>query len=348
MTNVVNVLVVDDSTTTRKMLTGLINSTPGMRVVGEALDGEQAVRMAIDLRPNLILMDLTMPKMNGVEATSQIMHRAPTPIVMVSASIEAYVTDVAFEAMNAGALMLMPKPNPFHDEEIEHLINTMRAMAQVKVIHHAKPAPKIEARGVQEVAILTAKNHPEIIAIGASTGGPAALSEILSGLPANFPVPVVITQHIAADFVSSMAQWLNTVTPLRVEVAQIGDMPRPGVVYIAPGDRHLQVTVSHRFLITETPQTAYMPSCDIFLKSVAKSYGDRAIGMVLTGMGDDGARGLRAMYEAGAFTIAQDESTSVVYGMPRAAAELGGVCQVMPLPGIASALVQLCTQEQSS
>ncbi len=348
MSAVLKVLIVDDSATTSRMLTDSINATADMRVVGEARNGRQAIQMTHDLRPDVILMDLVMPEMDGLEATREIMHATPTPIVVVSASLKSQETEIAFRAISAGALTVQRKPagpgNPAHPAEIGQLLNTLRAMAGVRVIHHWKRTEqRALATPTPALPAAPAVAPPEIVAIVASTGGPAALSTIAQALPPDFPLPIVVVQHIAPDFVPSLAGWLATVSPLRVELARASEAPRPGCIYLATGGEHLTLTQGHRFAVNGAANgsSPHVPSGDVLLESVARSYGARAIGVVLTGMGNDGARGLRAMYDAGAYTIAQDEATSVVFGMPNQARLMGGVRRVLPLPEIPQALIRL-------
>lgn len=353
MAKTVRVLIVDDSPTARQMLAGLINSTSDMRVVGEAVDGRQAVDKVQELQPDVILMDLVMPNMDGLESTREIMALAPTPIVVVSASLEQWETDIAFQAISAGALTLRRKPvgpnDPDHPKQSAALLSVVRAMADVRVIHHWRrnhraapvPAPTDHPLTVTRPAIA-----PEIVAIVSSTGGPAALSQILRELPADFPLPIVVVQHIAPDFVASLADWLNHVTPLPVTIARLNEHPQPGHVYLAPGDVHLRLAHGGRFTLTDQPDSArHIPSGDVLFESVAESYGARAIGLLLTGMGSDGARGLRRLHETNAFTIAQDEATSVVFGMPREAIALGAARRVLPLDDMPHVLMILSGME---
>jgi two-component system chemotaxis response regulator CheB len=346
MPKILNVLVVDDSPSVRQLLEHIVNSAPDMRAVGLAKDGLEAVQMTHDLHPDVILMDLIMPRMDGLEATSEIMNAVPTPIVLITASLELYETGIAFRAMSLGALAVQRKPDgPAHAEHTVQaalLLNKLRLMADVQVIRHRKgrATPLVSHSRPEESVSLSAP--PEIIAIVASTGGPAALVTIIQQLPPDFAIPIVIVQHISPDFVDSLRSWVARTTSLMVAVARPGERPLPGSVYLAPGGRHLRLTRSHRFEMDGNPSTAYhIPSGDILLESVGQSYGKHAIGAVLTGIGDDGARGLRVMSDAGAFTIAQDEATSAVYGMPKAALALGGVRQILPLSDIAPALVRL-------
>lgn len=348
MSKILNVLIVDDSSTARELLSQIVNNAPDMRAVGPAKDGLEAVQMAQALHPDIILMDVIMPRMNGLEATREIMYAMPTPIVLVSASLESHETNIAFQAMSLGALALHRKPNgPMHVDhvlEAAALVNKVRLMAGVQVIRHRKS-------DVSGVPVLSQPRDewpglsapPEIIAIVASTGGPAALVAIIQQLPPDFAVPIVIVQHISADFVDSLRSWIARMTSLQVALAQPDVQPVPGSIYLAPGGKHLRLTHNRRFSLDEDAGTAYhVPSGDILLESVGQSYGKRAIGVVLTGIGDDGARGLRTMCDTGAFTVAQDEATSVVYGMPKVAHDLGAVRQVLPLPEIAPALIRLC------
>ncbi len=343
-----DVLVVDDSRTSRQMLVQLVNSAPDMHVIGEASDGAEAVQVTARLRPKVILMDIVMPQMDGLQATREIMSSQPTPIVLITASLEEQETDIAFQAIRAGALTVLQKPRGSlkgeYSAQANGLLGTLRTMAGVHVIRHwTRPhpttapdhAPQAKVSGNLTVAA-------EIVAIASSTGGPAALSEIIKNLPHNFPLPIVIVQHIASDFVSSLTGWLRGVTSLKVEIAVPGRRPEAGTVYIAPSGGHLKLNRMHAFELDPVQgATLHMPSGDSLLGSVAASYGARAIGVVLTGMGDDGARGMRAMHDAGAFTIAQDEESCVVYGMPQEAVKHGGVKQVLPLTEIAPFLVKL-------
>lgn len=338
------VLVVDDSATSRKLLNHIINSAPDMQVAGEAVNGVQAVSMTEQMRPDVILMDLIMPEMDGLEATREIMLQTPTPIVVISASLENSETDIAFRAINSGALAVQPKPgSPEHPEyysKVSTLLTTLRAMSKVQVIHHwgsrgNKPATLSQAT----VTVPTPAARPEVIAIASSTGGPAALSEIMKNLSKDFPIPILIAQHIAPDFVPSLANWLNSVGNTHVTIAQSGDLVRPGVTYLSPGGAHLTVTQNCRIYLDRNQSSArYVPSGDVLLDSVARAYGSRAVGVVLTGMGDDGSRGLRAMFSRGAMTVAQDEASSVVFSMPHEAIKLGVVKHVLPPPEIAQFL----------
>ncbi len=342
----VKVLIADDSPTARQTLTHIIHQAGDMTVVGEAHNGKQALELTGKLRPDVVLMDITMPEMDGLEATGEIMHFTPTPIVIVSGTLEGRETEIAFQAIKAGALTVLPKPSAFGTTEFmldsARLQSTVRAMAGVSVIHHWKPR-QITSKKARESRLSA---HPEIVGIVSSTGGPAALNEILGRLPADFPAPVVIVQHIAPDFLPSLVKWLDGQSALKVCIAEPGTQPQRGYAYVAPGQAHLKFDVRNQFALDSQIPARHVPSGDVLLASIAERFKARAVGVVLTGMGDDGARGLRAMFDAGAFTIAQDESSSAVYGMPREAAELGAVCEVLPIGDIPGVLIDLARTAQ--
>lgn len=342
----IKVLLVDDSPTARLMLSQIITSAPDLQLVGQAVDGLQAVQMVVDLSPDIILMDVTMPRMDGLAATREIMSIKPTPIVVISETAESNETNLAFEAVSAGALQLMRKPGAprtrSYEAYVKQLLDTLRSMSSVRVIRHIKTARPAAADGRTPLAAspgVAAKC--EIVAIASSTGGPQTLGEILKNLSTTFRPPVVIVQHIAPDFVGPLVDWLSTLSKLPIQIAQAGNRPQPGTIYIAPGGKHLQLTSEHNFALTDNPANVpHIPSGDVLLESVARSYGARAAGVVLTGMGADGARGLRRMYDAGALTIAQDEASCIVFGMPQQAIALGAARMTLPPLEIAKTLLQ--------
>lgn len=343
MVSRLSVLIADDSPTARQLMAHMINATADMSVIAEASSGKQAVQMSCDLRPDVILMDIVMPGLNGLDATREIMKVAPTPIVMVTASLESHETDIAFEAIRLGALAVMKKPvglrRPDFSAQSSALANTVRAMAGVHVIHHHQP-DDTAYRLQEKLPVAQRYGKPEIVAIVSSTGGPAALSEIFKRLKSDFDLPVVVVQHISPEFLPSLVEWLSSVTPLSVEIARAGGQPLPGHIYFAPGDAHLCLSRNRRFEFHTHTTTPYIPSGDILMDSVATSYGSNAIGVLLTGMGSDGARGLHAMYSAGAYTIAQDRATSVVFGMPQEAIALGAARAVLPIQAVAQAVIE--------
>ena len=327
------------------MLSQMITSAPDLKLVGQAVDGLQAVQMVVDLCPDIVLMDVTMPRMDGLQATREIMNVKPTPIVVISETAASNETNLAFEAVNAGALQLMRKPGApkslGYDAYVKQLLDTLRSMSSVRVIRHMKAARPVGVGKTMPATAPGANENYEIVAIASSTGGPQTLGEIMKNLSASFSVPLVIVQHIAPDFVVPLVDWLNTLSKLPVRVAQAGTRPQPGNVYVAPGGKHLQLTSEHNFALTDNPANVpHIPSGDVLLESVARSYGSHAVGVVLTGMGADGARGLRHMYDAGAMTIAQDEASCIVFGMPQQAIALGGARLTLPPLEISKLLLQ--------
>jgi two-component system, chemotaxis family, protein-glutamate methylesterase/glutaminase len=345
------VLVTEDSVVARALLVSIINRDPGLEVVGEARDGEQAVKLAADLKPDVITMDVHMPKLDGLEATRRIMAETPTPIVVISA-IDPKDVKMSFEALNSGALAVLAKPSgpmaPDFNERAAEIVSTVKNMAGVRVVRRrprlAAPPPTADRRPPSAeppaAAPATSRRRIELVAIGSSTGGPDALGKIIGGLPGHAPVPILIVQHITVGFHQGLVDWLNNVTPLSVKLGEEGHRPVPGEVILAPGEHHMAVDSSKRLtLTTESPVRGHRPSATHLFSTVAKVYGANALGVILTGMGDDGADGLVELRRAGGWVIGQDEATCVVYGMPREAAARGAVTEVLPLPEIAGAIV---------
>ncbi len=347
MSRVIRVLVVDDSSVVRTILTSMLESVPGLEVVGEAKDGEEAVRLAASLRPNVITMDIRMPRMDGLEATRQIMCTTPTPIVVVASSVYESDLNIAFNAVEVGALTVVEKPHGLSEADLEmvrdQLVTAVRLMSDVQVVmlwSNSQQATQVTRRTVCLGAGPMAT--PEVIAIGASTGGPGILHQILRGMPGDFSIPIVIVQHITSGFGQGFAHWLGSVTPLRVAVAQEGEQVAPGQVLIAPDDVHLTVTRERIIHLERSkPISGRRPSATRLFESVARSYGRAAVGVVLTGMGDDGADGLEAMRQAGGHVIAQTEESCVVYGMPKVAIERGIADEILGPDEIASVLRNL-------
>ncbi len=347
----IRVLVVEDSPTVRHYLTTLINETPGLEVIGEARDGDEALTMTAELQPDVISMDIRMPGVDGLEATRRIMNRHPTPVVIVSGLLEREV-DLSFQALQAGALAVVEKPPYRHDPDFSAkqrlMVNTLTAMARVHVVRRWENEPgqnsSISDSQIRKPHVTTERLRlkPEIIAIGASAGGPGALATLLRNLPSDFSVPIMIVQHIPHEFVNGLARWLSKATSLGIRVASENLVLEPGMVHLAPGFAHGVVARQGEKLVTrlvhEKGNYRYQPSVDVLFESVANVCGSAAVGVVLTGMGDDGAAGLLAMRKAGAQTFAQDEATSTVFGMPQAAITRGAVENVLALSNLAITL----------
>jgi two-component system chemotaxis response regulator CheB len=351
------VLVAEDSVVARALLVSIINRDPGLEVVGEARDGEQAVELAAKLNPDVITMDVHMPKLDGLEATRRIMSDTPKPIVVISA-IDPKDVRLSFEALDSGALAVLAKPTgptaPDFTERAGEIVATVKTMAAVRVVRRrprtagaAQPAVAGTATQatpstpqVPTPRATGARRRIEIVAIGSSTGGPDALGKIIGALPADVPVPIVIVQHITVGFHQGLVDWLNNVTPLDVRLGADGDTLKAGEVVIAPGEHHMAVGPGGRIkLSTEDPVRGHRPSATHLFHSVTRTYRANALGVILTGMGDDGADGLVALSGAGGWVIGQDEATCVVYGMPREAALRGAVTEVLPLGEIAGGIV---------
>ncbi|MBI4379665.1 MAG: chemotaxis-specific protein-glutamate methyltransferase CheB [candidate division NC10 bacterium] len=351
----IRVLVVDDSATVREHLAYLLGQDPAIEVVGTARDGLEAVDQAERLKPGVIVMDVHMPRMSGYEATRQIMERVPTPIVMVSASSSRYEAATAFEALKAGALTVVEKPggpdDPAQAESARRLVETVKLMAEVKVVRRW-PRRKEQVLGVRDWGLVT---HPRpltpvpqppwkirLIAVGGSTGAPQVVADILAGLPHDLAAPILIVQHIAAGFTAGFAEWLAQGTRLTVKLAEPGEASRPGTVYLAPEGSQMGITKDGRIRLTRGPtDDGFCPSASYLFQSAAEAYGRSAIGILLTGMGRDGAAGLKQLREAGGVTIAQDEESCVIFGMPQEAIRQGAVEHVLSPEQIVGAVRSL-------
>jgi two-component system chemotaxis response regulator CheB len=340
----VRVLVVDDSPTVRELLVRMLQSDPGIRVIGMARDGEEAVRLTGQLHPDVITMDIRMPRMDGFQATKRIMQSVPTPIVVVSASVESEELKITFNAIRAGALTVVEKPSgpagPAFETIRTQLLTTVKLMAGVKVVRRWATGmlrPPTVAPLPKPTDVRTA-----VVAIAASTGGPGALYQVLHDLPADFPVPILIVQHIARGFGQGMVDWLRGATPLRVTTAQPGDVLQAGRVLVSPDDHHLEVSRDRRVVLRpKRSEKELCPSADILFEAVAHAFGPGTLGVILTGMGRDGVEGLRVLKAAGGRVLAQDERSCVVFGMPKEAIEAGVADKVVSLEQMARAITEM-------
>lgn len=339
----IRVLIVADSPIDRDLLVSVLQMEPGFQVAGSARNGAEGVRLAIRLQPDIITMDAHMPVMDGYEATRQIMREAPCPIVMISDRLHEDEHQLMFDAIQAGALSILQKPTPQDSPNVrQELVARLRLMSEVRVVRrwvtttsNTDPLPPIPLHN--------GRSPVRIVAMAASTGGPGALAHILGALPVDFPAPILIVQHVTVGFGEGLARWLNGQVALPVRIGRHADEPQPGEVLIAPDDYHM--TVNKMGLITLSKTAAVhglRPTADYLFHSLAEVYGKTAVGVILTGMGHDGAAGLRAMHQAGAYTIAQDEASCVVFGMPAVAVKLAAVTQVQSLDKIANLLMKLC------
>jgi two-component system chemotaxis response regulator CheB len=346
---VIRVLVVEDSLTVRKRLCEILAASPGIEVVGEAEDGKRAIELCLALRPDVITLDMILPVMSGLAATEYIMAYCPTPILIVSSSTNRGELFKTYEALAAGAVDVLEKYGDETPAEAweENFISTVRLVSRIRVITH--PRARLSRPSAPRV-LPSAKETPRpgkegfaVAAVGASTGGPSAIVEVLRGLPSGFSLPMIFVLHIGEPFARTFAEWLDGQTSRHVTYAQDGQEigTERGTVLMAPPDRHLTVREGRIRLTRDAERHSCRPSVDVMFESVAGEYGPEAIACLMTGMGRDGASGLLAVKNAGGFTIAQDESTSVVYGMPREAALLGAADTVLPLGEIGPVLGSL-------
>ncbi len=349
------VLVVDDSGFFRRRVSEILNADPGLEVVGTAENGEQAVEQVMALQPDVVTMDIEMPVMDGITAVRRIMARRPTPVLMFS-SLTTEGAKATLEALDAGAMDFLPKrfEDISHDrEEAKRLLRErVRALAQRPApavtrnrppAPRAAPAPAPRPAPARPAAARRAGRF-KLVAIGTSTGGPVALQEVLGALPADFPVPIVLVQHMPASFTEAFAARLDQLCAIQVRQARDGDALEPGVALLAPGGRQLEVVANGagaRVRVTDaTPDQTYKPSVDITFASLARVFPDSTLAVVLTGMGSDGCRGAQALHQRGSTIWAQDEASSVVYGMPAAVAEAGVTQRILGLSEIGPALAR--------
>jgi two-component system chemotaxis response regulator CheB len=345
----IDVLVVDDSSLMRRVITQLLESDPRIRVVATAADGYQVIERVEAIRPDVVTLDIEMPRMNGLEALQEIMQRAPTPVVVLSGVDEA---SVAVQSLELGAVEFVAKPSGTVSIDLykvrDELINKVKLATLVNLdrMSQAKPLPPIA------VPHRVASGQPWMLAIGASTGGPRAVGQILESLPADLPAGVLIVQHMPAGFTAPFARRLDQNSALHVQEAEDGQAVEVGVVYVAPGGIHMTITQKRKratIRLQDTlPVNSVRPSADVLMTSVAKVGGERAIGVLLTGMGSDGAEGLARIKAAGGHTLAQDQKTCAVFGMPKAAIDRGVVDRVLPLPEIPQALTEMMQEEGAS
>lgn len=346
----IRLLIVEDSPVLRDLLIHIFGADPAIQIIGIARDGEEAVEAVASRKPDVITMDIHMPKLDGFEATRKIMETHPTPIVIVSGSTDPHDVAVTFHAIDAGALALMRRPagvgHPDHEESARELVRTVKLMSEVRVIRRW-PRRKAVSSLPPETLARTSKAPVKVVAIGASTGGPPVLQTVLSALAKDFPLPILVVQHMAPGFTEGFAGWLAQTSAVRVRLAVNGETIRPAHVYVAPDDRHMKVKPDGTIrLTTEEPESGLRPSVASLFRSVIESYGAAAVAGLLTGMGRDGADELKLLREQGAVTFAQDKASSVVHGMPGEAIRMGAATYVLSPDGIAAALMTIANQRR--
>jgi len=334
----INTLIVDDSSLARDIIRDFLEGNEHFKIIGEAADGEEGVQKILSLNPDLVTLDIEMPKMNGLEVIEAVMKKASVPIVVITSHDTA---KTAYEATLRGALEFYPKDiftahlNP---EKRREIYETLKRISGVKLRQIASPVEPAFIKQPEQRTI-----HAVVIA--SSTGGPKALSSFFSLMPGDFPVPIIIVQHNSTGFDESFAQWLGTFTTLRVKLAEEGETPMPGVVYIARTDQHLTLQADGQTVVLrhndDAPENNQKPAADVLFRTAAASLKQSVISVVLTGMGSDGALGTEQIRQMGGITLAQDEESSLIYGMPKAAMETGCVDMVLPLTQIPEELVRL-------
>lgn len=343
----IRVLIVEDSPVVSDFIAYILESDPDITVIGTASNGEEALKLARRKKPDLITMDIQMPGMNGIEATRRIMEESPTPIVIVTASHDTYGVNTTFRALEAGALTVVEKPmginHPSFETNSKELIKTVKLMSEVRVVTRRPHLFKKNENGkTRDQRPIFSERNIKVVAMGSSTGGPAVLHLILSTLKRDFQVPILIVQHISRGFIKGLVEWLQKAAELEIQVARHGEYVLPGHVYFAPDDVQMGVGHDNRIILgKDEPFFGTCPSVSYLFRSVNRVYRENAIGVLLTGMGKDGAEELRLMREKGAITMVQDEKSSVVHGMPGQAIRINAAMHVLSPEMIAASLNSL-------
>ncbi len=367
MADPIRVVIIDDSSVARHMLSSMISRDPALQVVGQARDGQEGIRIVQALRPDVVTMDVSMPGLDGIATTEHLMAYCPTPILVLTGSLSSHEVDIIFRMLDAGALEVIEKPSGVDLHQFERatrdLIRRIKILARVRVVTHLRgrrrigetPAPvsvpiKAEPR-VAPVVVLQPKPVPShlsfsrkqfpVIMIGASTGGPRVVHRILSELPSDLYAAIVVVQHIAEGFGPGMAEWLQNASRLPVRLATEDQRVIPGQVLVAPDQRDLLITQQECVHLTQAPLLLQRPSIDIAMQAAAEVFAARTIGVLLTGMGRDGAFGMLTIRKRGGHTIAQDEQSCTIFGMPKAAIQIDAVSEVLSPSQITDRLIEL-------
>ena len=345
----IKVLLIDDSPIALTILGRILSTAPDIQVVGTAKDGKEGLALVQKLKPNVICVDLHMPVMDGYEFTKEVMSRFPKPILVVSVSVQEGFTNI-FKLLQAGAVDVFAKPRSGIESEYDK--RALELISKVRMVAGVVPIRRRGGAQISEIGLPSAnleksktqisKSEIRIIAIGASTGGPQALQTILSQLPANFPLPIICVQHIGSEFATGFIEWLATQCRIKVKFAQTGEFPASGTVYFPEAESHLKVDAEGRFFSTSEPlYDGHRPSITVTMRSIADYYKNDVMAILLTGMGRDGAEGMLSVLRTGGITIAQDENSSIVFGMPKAAIEIGAAKYVLSPEEIVKILNQV-------
>lgn len=347
--NPTRVMVIEDSPTIRGFLCEIIARDPRLELCAVASSGEEGLRLLQRIRPDVVSLDIQLPGIDGLQVAERIMADKPTPIVVVAASGAVGEQTLSMRALASGALSVVEKPRVSSPAEYEILASRictqLAIMSQVRVVRQRfRRTDRVSAGAEtppQGPAARTSRGSPKVLAVVASTGGPPALVKLFDGLGADFPLPILLVQHVSPAFNQGFSSWLASAVPFAVELVASASTLRPGVIYLAHADHHLRATVSAAWTSKDEPVQGQRPSGSVLFHSVAEAFGEDALGVLLTGMGEDGADGLLALRLAGGYTVAEHESTTVVHGMPAAAERLQAVCESLPLPEIAPRLKEL-------
>ncbi|AZR74219.1 chemotaxis response regulator protein-glutamate methylesterase [Anoxybacter fermentans] len=349
MRNLIRVLIADDSAFMRRVISDLINSDPELQVIATARNGVEALELIKKLDPDVVTLDIEMPKLNGFETLKEIMRISPKPVVMISHLTQEGAT-TTLNCLEAGAMDFIPKPSGSISLDFAQVAKDLTEKIKM-AYYNFKPA-KVTLRSKSHRTIIPTSSFSGVrkdmvVAIGTSSGGPRALKEIIPLLPANFPAGIVIVQHMPPGFTRSLAERLNNESKIRVKEAEEGDRIEPGLALLAPGNYHLEIEAGGIVRLNQKPPLwGVRPCVDYMMETIAPLYGERVIGVILTGMGRDGANGMAAIKHYGGQTIAQDEETCLVYGMPRAVIERGLADYILPLHQIPHKIVQLLNQKR--
>lgn len=336
---IIKVFIVDDSRVARDLLTHIIESDPQLKVVGTAENGEVALKLLQTESCDVITMDIHMPHLNGFEVTQKIMETKPVPTLIISSGYTSTDNFLAFKALEAGALAILEKPGGVNDihyaQRVKEIIETIKLISDIKVVtRHRRQYLDYKSH----VPKLESKQEIQAVGIGASLGGPLAIAKILEDLPASFPAPIFIVQHIVAGFTENFIRWLQERSKLKITSAKDGEKAKPGYVYIAADNCQMKIVKGDLISLDNSAKSGIQPSVGHLFKSLAETYGPHCVGVILTGMGKDGAKELLMMKQKGAYTIAQDEESCLMFGMPKEAILLGAAERVLPLNMIAETL----------
>ncbi|WML37611.1 chemotaxis-specific protein-glutamate methyltransferase CheB [Clostridium sp. OS1-26] len=336
----IKVLVVDDSPTIREIMKDILGLDKDIEVIGVASNGEEALRFMEKNKPDIITMDIDMPKMNGFEATRKIMETTPVPIVIITALFNSKDIDRTFQAMEAGAVSVIEKPAAVtgseFDKEAQNIVHMIKLMSEIKVIKRKNIYKNRKTGSLENCKSKNGLSSIKIAAIGVSTGGPPVLQSIFSKLPSNIKIPILVVQHITPGFIQGLVDWLSGVTEYPIHIAVHGEKILPGHIYFAPDGFHMEVRGNGKIFLSDSEkENGLRPAVSCLFRSIARHYGKNSIGILLTGMGKDGAEELKLLKDIGAITVAQDKETSIVYGMPGEAVKLDAATYILPPEKIA-------------